>query len=166
MPTSLFAATTVIVASTGPAHGTKTSPSAAPKRKPPPTPLGRTREKAASGRSISTAARGTSSVAAITKSSTIAAFRRKSCGSPSRSRIQAAKSVNRLKLATSPATMRTGFRPDAPPASNTGSTGSTHGEIAVTMPARNPIRSRTTTVAQTMVPEAVLRRVFGDLNSL
>ena len=38
--------------------------------------------------------------------------------------------------------IRNGLRPEAPPASRTGSTGSTQGEIAVTTPATNPIPSR------------------------
>ena len=105
---------TVTVASTGPAHGTNTSPSVAPSRNPPPTPFGRKREKAANGRSIRSPKRGMSSVAATTKSRAIARLRRKSSGSPSWPRSQAANRVKTTKLATSPATMRSGLRPDAP----------------------------------------------------
>ena len=115
----------------------------APSRNPPPTFVGRSREKKASGRSIRSAARGTSSVAAVTNSNTIARLRRKSCGSPSCERSHDAKSVKTVKLTTTPATMRSGFRPEAPPARRIGSTGSTHGEIAVTMPATKPMPRRT-----------------------
>ncbi len=86
--------------------------------------------------------RGMSSVAAITNSRTIARFRRKSSGSPSWSRSHAANRVKTVKLATSPATMRSGLRPEAPAASRIGSTGSTHGDTAVTTPARKPMASR------------------------
>ena len=81
-PTESLAATTVTVASTGPAQGTNTSPSVAPRKNPPPTPPGRKREKNASGRSISCPTRGMRSVAAITKRRTIAALRRKSSREP------------------------------------------------------------------------------------
>ena len=50
--------------------------------------------------------------------------------------------MNTVKLATSPATMRSGLRPDAPAARRIGSTGSTHGDTAVTTPARKPMASR------------------------
>ena len=59
----------------------------------------------------------------MTKRRTIATFRRRSSGSPSWSSSQVAKSVKTVKLATSPATIRSGLRPDAPPASRIGSTG-------------------------------------------
>jgi hypothetical protein len=68
-----------------------------------------------------------------------------------------AKSVNTTKLVTSPAMMRTGFRPEAPPARSTGSTGSTHGEMAVISPATKPIPRRTSTrprVAPRFCPDA------------
>ena len=72
-------------------------------------------------------------------------FRSRSSGSPSLSSSQVAKSVKTTKLTTSPAMIRRGLRPEAPPASKIGSTGRTHGEIAVTNPARKPIPSRTST---------------------
>ena len=142
-PTSLFAATTVTAASTGPAHGTNTSPSEMPSRNPPPP--ARKRESRANGRSIQSASCGMSSVAATRKSRAIARLRRKSAGRPSLSSSHAANSVKTTKLATRPVTIRSGLRPVAPPASRIGSTGSTQGEIAVTTPARNPIPRRTIT---------------------
>ena len=66
--------------------------------------------------------------------------------------IQAAVSVKTVKLRTSPAMIAYGRRrpPAAPPASRIGSTGRTHGEIAVTTPARKPIR-RSSTIYSYMV---------------
>jgi hypothetical protein len=54
--------------------------------------------------------------------------------------------VKTEKLATSPAMIAYGRRPlpVAPPARTIGSTGRTQGEIAVMMPARKAIPSRTT----------------------
>jgi glutaredoxin len=72
-------------------------------------------------------------------------LRSRLCGSPSAFSSQAAKSVKKVKLSTRPAMIRSGLRPVAPPASRTGSTGSTHGEIAVTSPASRPMPSRTST---------------------
>ena len=55
--------------------------------------------------------------------------------------------VNAVKLTTSPATIANGRRspPAAPPAKTIGSTGSTHGLIAVTIPATKAIPTRTAT---------------------
>ena len=47
-----------------------------------------------------------------------------------------------VKLTTMPVTIASGRRPVAPPARTIGSTGSTHGESAVTIPATNPIAIR------------------------
>src|SRR4051794_36207851 len=143
---SLLAATTLTAASTGPAHGTKTRPSESPSRKPPP--LARRRVSGAKGRSSSSAKRGKRSVAATTKSSASARFRSRSFGSPRRSRTHVAKSVKLVNPTTSPATIRSGLRPLAPPASRIGRTGSTHGEIAVTIPARRPIQIRNSTTSR------------------
>ena len=67
----------------------------------------------------------------------IARFRRRSSGRPRAERSAAAVSVKTVKLTTSPAMMANGLRgpPVAPPASTIGSTGRTHGETAVTIPA-------------------------------
>ena len=84
-------------------------------------------------------------------------LRSRSAGSPSLLSSQVAKSVKTTKLETRPAMIRSGLRPDAPPASSTGSTGSTQGEIAVMSPARNPIPSSTSTlgrVAPAFCPDA------------
>ncbi len=84
-------------------------------------------------------------MAATRKSSAIARFRRKSSGSPSFFSSQTPKSVNAVKLTISPAMIANGFRrlPVAPPAKMIGSTGSTHGEMAVMNPAARPIPIRT-----------------------
>ena len=141
------AASTLTVASTGPAHGTKTRPRLTPSTKPPPrSPLGR-RLSRASGASISIPNRGTSNVAATTNRSAIATSRSVSCGSPSAERSAEAERVKTVKLTTSPATIAYGRRrpPAAPPASTIGSTGSTHGETAVITPATKPIPSSSST---------------------
>src|SRR5262249_37418355 len=106
------------------------------------------------GRSSSSPKRGTTSVAATTKSSASAASRRRSCGRPSRSSSHAPRSRTNEKLATSPPTIARGRRrpPLAEPARRIGSTGSTHGEIAVTTPATNPIPSRTSIRCRPSVP--------------
>ena len=145
-PIRCCAESAVIVASTGPAHGTKTRPRLTPSRNPPPRSPPRRRVMKASGRSSRYAIRGKSSDAASTKSSAIAMLRSTSCGSPSAERIDAAASVKRVKLATRPAMIANGRRPEplAPPASTIGSTGRMHGDTAVITPARKPIPSRTT----------------------
>ena len=52
-PTRCVAPTTVMAASTGPAHGTYSTPSASPSTNPPPRPLGRRVLILANGRSSS-----------------------------------------------------------------------------------------------------------------
>ena len=101
-PILCCAESAVIVASTGPAHGTKTRPRLTPSTNPPPRSPPRRRVMNASGRSSRYANRGKSSDAASTNSSAIARLRSTSCGSPSAERIDAAASVNSVKLATRP----------------------------------------------------------------
>src|SRR5262249_59495520 len=95
-----------------------------------------------------------------------ASLRSRSAGRPSLSRIQVAKSVKTLKLAISPTMIRIGWRPDAPPASRTGSTGRTHGESAVATPARNPSAIRSNTGATDQCALSALRRVLGGFRAL
>jgi hypothetical protein len=86
------------------------------------------------------------SVAATSKRSPIARLRRESCGRPSWSRSQAPASVKTAKLVTRPTTIARGRQrppPTAHPAGRIGSTGRTHGEMAVIRPARNPTPTRT-----------------------
>src|SRR5690348_519527 len=129
----------------GPPHGTKTRPRLAPSRKPPPRSLpGLRRLSRARGRSSHTPNCGMIRLAATMKSSAIERLRRKSCGRWSWRSSHVAISVKVAKLTTSPAMIAYGLRrpPVAPPAKRIGSTGNTHGEIAVTMPAAKAIGSR------------------------
>src|SRR5215210_3171912 len=141
---SPVAASAVTAASTGPAHGTKTRPRLAPRTKPLLPALARRRVRKRRGRSGMAPTRGTSNVTASTSRSAIARSRRKSSGSPSASRSDAPATVKTVKLPTSPAMIPYGLRPDAPPARRIGSTGRTHGEIAVIRPASTAIPMSTT----------------------
>ncbi len=71
-------------------------------------------------------------------------FRSRSSGRWSAESSAVAVSVKIVKLTTSPATIAYGCRsfPVVPPARITGSTGSTHGESAVTIPATNATARR------------------------
>src|SRR5919109_2339919 len=142
-PPPPVAESAVTAASTGPAHGTKTSPRLRPRTMPLLSVRGRVRPRRSSGRSASAASCGTSSVAATRNSRTIARFLSMSCGSPSESSSDDPMTVKTLKLPTSPRMIPYGRRPEAPPASRMGRTGRTHGEIAVISPARKAIPSST-----------------------
>ncbi len=76
-------------------------------------------------------------------------FRSRSSGRPSAERSAVAASVNAVNETTRPAITAYGRRlpPPLPPASTTGSTGSTHGESAVTIPATNATAIRSSTAA-------------------
>ena len=104
---------------------------------------GRKREKTASGRSSTQRSRG---IEQRRRHHEEQHDRERCAGSPAAGRAgrgaSVANSVKTLKLATSPAMIRSGLRPEAPPASRIGSTGRTHGEIAVTTPATKPMARR------------------------
>ena len=129
----------------GPPHGTKTSPRLAPSRKPPPRSLsGLRRLRRASGRSIQTPTCGKIRLAATRKSRA--------------DREVAQEVLRQVQLAQQPGgdqredrEARDEARDDhvrpAPAAARAareriGSTGNTHGETAVTMPAAKAIGSR------------------------
>ena len=149
---------TVIAASTGPAQGTYTAPSARPSGNPPrsvPTFRCGIHEN---GFSSSCSKRGTMSPTPISTSTTMPAQRSTSCGRPSRPRMSEPTSVNRLKLTTSPAITRYGRQRPAcgasvvplalcapPDRKMTGSTGRMHGEMPVMRPPRRPMRARVIT---------------------
>src|SRR5262249_38399009 len=147
-PKSRAAAEVVTNASAGPAQGTKTNPSAQPRRKPPPRSLEGRRDRRASGLSIHVPSRGTRSVAAKRNRRPIETSRSRSFGSPSASRIQLAKRIETKKQVASPAMIAYGRRrlPPTPLPSTIGRTGKTHGEIAVISPATKASGIATTTI--------------------
>ncbi len=102
-PTRWVALTTVIALSTGPAQGTKMTPSPRPSTKAPAFPLGCRRTRWLKGRSSRCPRRGTISPAATRPRTTSPASRRKSWGSPSALSSEDPANVNVLKLSTSPA---------------------------------------------------------------
>ena len=146
--TSPVAASAATAARTGPAHGTITRPALTPTTKPLDSRATGRRVRKRNGRSRMRATRSERRLAARTKSITIASVRRRSWGRPSALRRAAPASVNAVNETTRPAITAKGrhrLSLAADPASRSGSTGSTHGESAVTTPARNAIPRRTST---------------------
>ncbi len=146
-----MAPSTVIAASTGPAHGTNTRPKANPMTKPPLELLGWRPTNRAKGRSSHSPRTGTTKPSPTRPKSTIPVHINVLWGRCSPERISEPASTRRLKLKTRPSTIATERRHEplgfaaasgaAAPATNTmGRTGKMQGE----MPAISPAAKATT----------------------
>ena len=143
-PTRWVAATTEMAASTGPAHGTKTSPRLIPSTSPLVDEDWRPRPNREKGIARSSPTFGISSPSARTKRRARPRLRRKSAGRPRYESSEPPTRVNSEKLATMPPMMAKGRRrlpPAEPPAAITGTTGITQGEMPVISPPMKPITS-------------------------
>ena len=159
-PICAVAPATTIAASTGPAHGTYSTPSARPR----PKPLVRDAicfcGRRANGRSSSSSKRGKIRPSPIATNATSATQRIASCGRCSNDSSAEPTRVTRLKLSTSPAITRYGRDtsrlastatvpsavPVVPEKKITGNTGRMHGEMPVMRPPTRPINASDTMI--------------------
>ncbi len=165
-PTLWLAPTTAIVASTGPAHGTYSNPSPRPSTKPLLFGLTWRAGSRANGRASSSPNFSKIRLSPMSTSTAMPRSRSRFCGRCRADRMSEPNSVAMQKLTTRPATTPygrhdhvlvgcssvsadgagapavaisgAGTRRLAPAVRITGRTGSTHGEMLVIMPARNP----------------------------
>ena len=137
----LEALTDVTAARIGPAHGAHTNPSAAPTptpdQKPVPRDFGPKRPSRDSGASMRAVRSGISSATPNTIRTTIASVRAAPLARPTPLTSWASSTIAIVNVTPSPITIPTGRRrpPVALEASSAGTTGSTHGVIAVPAPA-------------------------------
>ncbi len=141
------AASTVMEARIGPAHGTNTSPNARPMTNPLPSRLSCGIFVFWKGRSRMWPTAGMASPTPTMARVTIPAHRSRSSGKPTLDSRMPPSRVKTAKLVTSPPTTTTGRLRDRAPSCNdevrmAGSTGSTQGLIAVMMPETMPTMAR------------------------
>ena len=102
-PTRWCAAATEMAVSTGPAHGTKTSPKLSPSTNPPPSVAYREEPSRAKGRSMTSPILGINRPIDSRPSRATPSQNKRSAGRWRKLRTDVAKRTERLKLTTSPA---------------------------------------------------------------